>query len=120
MIVIPGELTDLNTYIRAMNSNRFSGNAIKQDETNRVAWLCKGYKIKKKIEQMGPPYQIHITWYCKNQKKDLDNISFAKKFILDGMVKGGLIQGDGWKYINGFTEVFRVDAKNPRIEVKFL
>ena len=53
----------------------------------------------------------------QNKRKDKDNIAFAKKFILDGMIQAKLIQNDGWKEISGFTDEFHVDKNNPRVEV---
>jgi len=38
MIIIKGELTDLNQYIKALNSHRFVGSKIKKQETERVGF----------------------------------------------------------------------------------
>lgn len=62
--------------------------------------------------------KLIFTWYCKDQKKDPDNISFAKKYILDGMVDAGVLKNDGWKQIQGFEDRFEVDKDNPRVEVE--
>lgn len=64
--------------------------------------------------------RIIFRWYCKNQKKDPDNISFAKKFILDGMVKAGVLENDGWKQVAGFQDEFYLDKQHPRVEVELL
>lgn len=48
----------------------------------------------------------------------MDNIAFAKKFILDALVKKGVLKDDGWKWVKGFTDEFFVDKKNPRVEVE--
>lgn len=37
-LIIQGELTDLNKYIKALNSNRFAGSKIKKEETERVGF----------------------------------------------------------------------------------
>ena len=63
---------------------------------------------------------ITFRWLCKNKKKDKDNIAFAKKFILDGLVEAGVIKNDGWDDIEGFQDEFEIDAKNPRIEVEIV
>ena len=62
--------------------------------------------------------ELSFRWYEPNKKRDLDNICFAKKFILDALVSNGIIVADGWKGVVGFTDNFFVDAKNPRIEVE--
>lgn len=60
---------------------------------------------------------LNFRWYEPNKKRDLDNICFAKKFILDALVKAGTIKTDGWKGVAGFTDDFFVDKENPRVEV---
>lgn len=61
---------------------------------------------------------LDITWYCKNKRKDKDNIAAGIKFILDGLVKAGTIENDGWKQVNNFSHSFKVDKDNPRVEVE--
>ena len=39
-------------------------------------------------------------------KRDLDNISFAKKFVLDAMQQAGRLKNDNRKYVTGFTDDF--------------
>lgn len=113
-LVIKGSLTDLNTYINAERGNRFVAAKIKKEETDLVYWECKKQKLYQVAEY---PVNISFVWYCKNEKKDPDNISFTKKYILDGLVKAEVLQNDGFKQINSFTDSFEVDSENPRIEV---
>jgi hypothetical protein len=114
ILIIKGELTDLNTYINAQRTNRFVGAKIKKDETERVAWECKRQKLKKITCEIP---EVFIDWYVKDAKKDADNITFAKKFILDGLVTSGVLPSDGRKFINAFSDIIYVDKKNPRIEI---
>jgi Holliday junction resolvase RusA-like endonuclease len=111
---IPGELTDLNTYVQSERGNKYSAASIKRTNTD----ICTLYA--KKLPPITKQVQISITWYCKNAKKDPDNISFAKKYILDGLVKAGALQNDGWKQVKGFTDSFAVDNVKPRIEVELI
>ena len=52
------------------------------------------------------PIKIHFHWIEGNKKRDLDNIAFAKKFILDSMVKIGKLKDDNRKYVTAFTDTF--------------
>lgn len=115
-LTIKGELTDLNTYINAERSNRFMGAKIKKQQTEIVYWAIKEQKLKK---AQGSVYMTY-TWYCKNKKKDKDNIVFARKFIQDGLMTAGILKNDGWDDIEGFQDVFEIDAANPRIEVEIV
>lgn len=110
-IVIPGELPDLNTIIKASKSHYGAYSKLKKDNTNKVTWLAKKLPKMKCID-------LEITWYCENKKKDKDNIAAGIKFILDGLVEAGTIENDGWKQINDFTHRFEIDRENPRIEVE--
>lgn len=65
------------------------------------------------------PVTVTYTWYEKDRRRDLDNISsFGRKVIQDALVKAGVLRNDGWKEIRGFSDRFAVDAENPRIEVE--
>lgn len=112
-LVIPGELCDLNTYVNAERSHRSKGASIKREETDRVAWeFCNVKPITS--------YPVHITytWYSKDSRKDIDNIAFAVKFIHDGLVDAGVLEGDGRKHISGFSHsAFLIDRENPRVEL---
>lgn len=112
-IVLPGELTDQNTYIKAERSNRHAAAAIKETETTRVYYetLNKYPGVEKY------PVDLTFTWYCKNRMKDPDNISFSIKFILDGLQMSKIIKDDRWKQINSIKHLFRIDKSNPRVEI---
>lgn len=109
-VTIKGELTDLNTYIDEERGNKFGAAKIKKRETFKCQLHFKKADIKGRI-------RVNYHWYSKNLRKDPDNISFAKKFILDGMVNSGFIKNDGQKQIAGFSDTFFVDKENPRVEI---
>lgn len=51
-----------------------------------------------------------FRWTVKDRRKDKDNIAFAKKFILDGLVEAGILPNDGWEYVGGWIDEFYIDA----------
>lgn len=115
-LTIEGELTDLNTYVRAERTNRFISAKIKRDETERVAREAQAAKLPPVSRY---PVRVGFTWYTHDLRKDVDNVAFAKKFILDGLVLAGVLEGDGRKYVAGFAgEKFLVDRERPRVEVE--
>ena len=97
---IPGRMPGLNEYIAAMNRNRFIGNQMKQENTNLVTMLAK----MNKLTPIKYPVEIEFLWQEPNNKRDPDNIIFAKKFILDGLVIAGILPNDTQQYIYGFSE----------------
>ena len=63
---------------------------------------------------------ILFRWIEKDKRRDKDNISFAKKFILDALQEADILRNDGWGEIIGFSDTFAVDKANPRVEVYLL
>jgi len=114
-LVIPKELTDLNSYLKAMNNNRFVGAKVKKQDTEYVYWCCKQQKIPPVKDY---PVKILFRWFSKDNRKDIDNVAFSKKFILDGLVIAKVLENDSRKFVSGFTDEFYVDAKNPRVEIE--
>lgn len=121
--IFHGDFVDLNNYIKAERTNRFMGAKIKREETERVYWeaTSQSMNINKFNVRLVPkayPFNIDFIWYVPNLKKDPDNIAATgRKFILDGLVKAGVLKGDGMKYIKGFSDRFEVDRENIRVEV---
>jgi len=116
-LTIKGELTDLNTYIKALNGNRWSGNSIKQSETERVAYEARIARLQPVAKY---PVRIAYKWYCKDQRKDTDNVAFAKKFVNDGLVIAGVLENDSRKFVCGFSDEFFIDKSYPRVEIEIV
>ena len=115
LLVIPGRLDNLNDFIRADKSSRYKGGEIKAKNEAVVSVYIrkclKGVNINKKVF-------MEYLWVEKDRRRDMDNISsFGRKVIQDALVDCHVLKNDGWKQICGFSDAFRVDAKNPRIEV---
>lgn len=97
---IPLKLPSLNDYTRACRSNKFAGAKMKASLEQQIGlYLMKMPKHDK-------PIKINFTWVESTKKRDLDNVCFAKKFILDSMVKFGKLKDDNRKYVTGFTDTF--------------
>ena len=112
-IVIPGELPDLNQIISASKDHWGSYSSLKKANTQLVAF-CTKQATKRRYKKI----DLDITWYCKDKRKDKDNIMAGTKFILDGLVQAGVIQNDGWANIGEIRHKFDLDKQDPRVEVK--
>lgn len=64
------------------------------------------------------PLMVKITWHEPNRRRDVDNIQFAVKFILDALVELQVIDDDSQKCITSINHKVVVDKDNPRIEVE--
>lgn len=113
-IFIPNRMPGLNEYISAMNRNRHIGNKMKQDNTDHTAWFFKG------IRQVKNPVIVQFLWHEPNDKRDPDNIVFAKKFILDGIVKAGVLPDDNQRWILGLRDYIVVEPKNVGVWVTLI
>lgn len=110
-IFIPHKFPSLNDYIDAERKNRFMAAKIKKDETELAASYFK------KLPSIDEPVFIQFVWREANTRRDPDNIIFAKKFILDGMVAAGYLPNDTQKWITGFDETWTIDKEKPGVEV---
>ncbi|MBE0626611.1 MAG: hypothetical protein IH606_17560 [Burkholderiales bacterium] len=65
------------------------------------------------------PVWITYTWYSKDARIDTDNVAFAVKFIHDGLVEAGVLDGDGRRHVARFGHAgFLIDKDNPRVEIR--
>ncbi len=112
IIEIPGRLPGLNEIIDAAKLSPYIYSKMKDRYTNIIAWTAKMMpKFEGKVD-------IKIKWIEPNGNRDPDNVAAGKKFILDGLVKSGIIKNDSSKYINSTYDIYEVDRKNPRIEIE--
>lgn len=114
VMVIPGRMPGLNDYVRAERANRYMASSMKKQQTERAGVAA--------VEQGMPKFpgrvEIAFTWVEENRRRDMDNVAFAKKFILDGLVRAGVIKDDTPRYIGSLTDRFAYDSRHPRIEVE--
>ena len=109
---IPGTLPSLNEYIDECRRCKYAGAKMKKDATELVAWCAKG------LPPAVGPVIVQCRFYVPNRRKDPDNVvAGATKFLLDGLVEGGVLPNDTMKWIGGLEFTWEVDEENPRIEV---
>ena len=97
---IPHRLPTLNEYTRVSRGNKYGSNKMKQNAERIIQpYLRHLPKIMSKVD-------VEFTWFCGNKRIDPDNLSFAKKMILDALVKCQKIENDSPKMINGFKDNF--------------
>lgn len=113
--IISGRLDGLNEYTNANRKNRYVGASMKKKNQNHV---CNCILAQIPEEKFTDAVVLHFSWYEPNRKRDLDNIAFAKKFILDALTTCGTIAADSWQGVQGFTDRFYIDKEHPRIEVE--
>lgn len=116
-LIIPHTLPNLNDYIAAERAHWRKAANMKEESENAIISECRSQLRGVRITK---PVFIRYLWVEKNEKRDRDNIAFAKKFIQDALIGAGVLKNDGWKEITGFRDDFIVDKKKPRVEVTII
>ena len=103
-VTIPMKLPSLNEYISACKVQRGNWNKGNQMKQNTQAEML--YYLRK-LPKFDKPVTIIFRWVSKKtDRRDLDNIAFAKKFILDAMQQAGRLTNDNRECVVGFTDKF--------------
>lgn len=115
-LFIPGPLPGLNEIMAANLKRRGKWNAY---DMMKRAW---GSTIVTLIQQANlTPVDscfLTFTWYEPTKKRDPDNVSVGKKFILDSLVMAGILKNDGWKQVQGFEDFWYVSKQQPGVMVE--
>ena len=101
-IEMPIKLPSLNEYVNACRSNPYVGAKMKKDSEELIGWFIKN------IVPFRNPVEVSFTWVEPNRRRDVDNIAFGKKFILDALVKNGVLQDDSQKYVRALSDSFQI------------
>lgn len=109
------ELPALNEYLQVTRSRYGYSAKIKKRFTN----ICEKSFITQlsSNDKLQYPYEFVFVWYAKNKRKDPDNISFAHKFVFDGMQKSGFMENDNWSHILGISDFYLLDKDNPHVDM---
>ena len=95
------KMPSLNDYIRICRANRFAAAGLKKETEEEIIESIKD------LPRFEEPVEINFLWTEANKRRDYDNIAFAKKFVLDALVKSGKLQNDDRKHVTGFSDDFR-------------
>ena len=97
---IPLKLPSLNEYIRVCRSNPYQASRFKKDIENNIGIFIA------RLPRFERPVKIHFHWIEGTKRRDLDNVCYAKKHILDALVKFGKLKDDNRKCVTAFTDTF--------------
>jgi hypothetical protein len=114
---IPGPMPCLNDIIEAAKGSGGRGygySKMKATWTQAVFWHVKAARITAFERAL-----FSFRWVERDRQRNPDNICAGRKFILDGLVKSGVLVNDGWKQVVaevGWNDKFEVGA-HPGVEV---
>ena len=99
-VEIPMKLPSLNEYINVCRTNPYKASKFKRDIEDEIGLYLRD------LPRFEKPIKIHFHWIEENKRRDLDNICYGKKHILDAMVKSGVLSDDNRKCVTAFTDTF--------------
>lgn len=114
-IIIPLPLPSMNEYSNAQRTHKHAGARMKREATQICALYAR--QAMNKGFTLTTPCKLKFTWILPDKRKDADNVASAKKFVLDGFQKVGLIKNDNLNHITGFTDVFVIDKNSKSVVI---
>ena len=99
-MTVPIKLPSLNEYVNACRTNRYKGAEMKRRLEGEIGLFVRG------LPRFDYPVRITFRWTEASARRDFDNVAFAKKFILDALVKEGRLKDDNRKCVTGFVDEF--------------
>lgn len=111
---IQGQLPGLNEYTRANRTHKQAGAAMKK----QAEVICDAYIRAANPTPFVGRVAIRFLWIEPNGRRDPDNVAFAKKFVLDSLVRCGVIRNDTRRYVDTFEDRFDVDPRQPGVLVE--
>lgn len=110
---VPGAFPGMNEITKAAKSGRGKGNGY-----SRMKSACD---LRVKIAARGKPTigrsRFAFTWHEAQRRRDPDNVAAGAKFIFDGLVKAGVLRGDGWNQVISILHEFRVTPDRAGVEL---
>ena len=104
-IIIPHKLPGLNDYIGACRAHRMAGANMKKKTEELIAPYLDD------LPPLENPVTLHCHWIDGNGRRDIDNVAFAVKFILDALQKSGKLPNDNRAHVKGIEHTFEVDKE---------
>ena len=114
--VIREKLPSLNDTIAKNRANRYVGAKYKAEIESTICYYIKDAVAKGLIHKRDKPCYIAIEWSERTKRRDADNIQSSQKFILDSLVKCGILKDDSRKYVKNVVHTI-VDGKTDSVKV---
>lgn len=96
---IKAKLPSLNDVIDKNRVSKYYGNMYKQDIQEVIGWAIKQARVMKTLKPIKNPCEIYIDWHESTKRRDADNVQSSQKFVLDAMVKNGILPNDNRRYV---------------------
>ncbi len=85
---------------------------IKADQQRDIAYYIRKCQLKPMRWT-----RLEFFWFEPNRHRDIDNVMFAQKFVLDALVQTGILEDDGWEQVKKITHHVIQDPEYPGVTV---
>lgn len=116
--VVKEKLPSLNDVIGKNRCNKYAGAKYKKDIEEKISYYIANAVAKGMLHKQENPCWIVIEWIEKTKRRDSDNIQSSQKFLLDALVKCGILQNDSRKYVKNVAHIIS-DGKEDMVKVMF-
>lgn len=124
MFTITHKFPSLNDTIAAAKKHWAAYSRLKRENTDLVARYASSPSLVPRDSRVPFPFErvnIKLTFFERGHGhlRDWDNVTFAKKFILDGLVQAEIIRDDSPKYIESVSEkVIYLEDYGVKVEIE--
>jgi Holliday junction resolvase RusA-like endonuclease len=113
-LTIPGIPPSLNKWSRM---HWAQASSIKKQWEQDIYYLSSDQRYKHREKLPLTQAKVRIRFFFKTHaNRDIDNMN--QKFLLDGLVKAGILADDNTKVIGQVEIIPEYDKHNPRVEVE--
>lgn len=113
---IPIQLPGLNEYIAMCRKSKYLGAKMKRDATGMAAYFAREFGLAPVKE----PCIVVMAFNEPNRRRDSDNVEFARKFVLDGLVSAGILENDSPGHVLASIPMTLYRGEKPYILVAIL
>lgn len=115
-LTIPFRLPGLNEVNAENRKNPHAGAKLKSQTDAQIVRVISLAKLQK----VHFPCIVHMIFEERNRRRDADNVESAKKFILDALVKSGVLRRDSPRYVVGSPSFTRHVKGGARVLVTII
>lgn len=94
------KLPSLNQVIDRNRGNVYAGNKLKQETERQIMYCIRNAQQRGSLKKhYDGQVVLFVDWFERENRRDVDNVKSANKFILDALVKTGVLKDDGPRYV---------------------
>lgn len=107
-----GRLAGRNEEIAANRSHWAAGAKVKKDTEDALRYSILVAVRDGSLLPTRKPVEVYIEWHEAPRRRDVDNIQSSTKYVLDALVRSGIIQNDNQTWVKQVWQKVVQDVKD--------